>query len=612
MATLRTTDAGGVHEDPTPYGEAAHDQERAAGRKRKTAKVYKLYPDGLRNLNPEVERNFLGSILLALGEEEIERTLDLVRVSDFTELKHKLICEAMQDLRANHKPAGNLVLLDEWLRQRGQLTEAGGQAYVTGLANAIQTGNQAEDYARVLVRLSAQRSGSQEVANFFAGLAAPEVTDAGSFEALWRQLSERMEAHLDRLADASPGADGGYTAAELMRMDLPPTRWVVEKLLPVGLTLLAAKQKIGKSWWILCVLLAIALGGKALGAQEVEGGDVLYLALEDNALRMQDRIGKLLQGEAAPERLHIFHRWPRLDQGGYRKIEHWLRDHPDARAIAIDVLAKVRTPRAKHGDIYAEDYALMTPLKDLADSYGVSVVVIHHTRKASAEDVFDEIRDSAGLTAACDAVMVLQRQRNDDSGLLHLTGRDVEESQMALKFDKPTGAWRLLGDAQEFGMREERREIRALLKHAKRPMTPMHIAESLGKNVSTVRNLLVKMDKESQVINHYNGTYSVDSVDSVDAIDSVDFVDAPIYASTPTTESTKSMKSIAAYRENAHSPEEAIRSAVYVWAQRHSWQLVRVGGEVLIERGQNAWEAWLRQHDNATIRKLWQTLERVP
>lgn len=597
-----------------PSGADDRDPDTSASTRRGArgkGKVTPLHPNALHNVNPEAERNFLGSILLGLGEEAVEAALDLVRPADFTDDRHRMLCEAMQALRAEAKPAGDLVLLDEWLRQRGRLTEAGGQAYITSLGDAVKTANHVDDYARILVRLGAQRAGSQEIVNFFAGLGAPEATDAGSFEALWRRLATRMETQLDRLADAAPGAGDIYTAAELERMELPDTRWIVPDLLPVGLTLLAAKQKIGKSWWALSIALSGALGGKALGAKTMERGDVLYLALEDNERRMQARIAQLLQGERMPARLHIAHKWTRLDQGGYRNIEKWLREHPEARMVIIDVLAKVRTPRAKNGDIYAEDYALMTPLKDLADAYNVAIVVIHHTRKASAEDVFDEIRDSAGLTGACDAVMVLQRQRNDDSAVLHITGRDVDETQFALKFDKTSGQWNLLGDAAEYGLTEARREIRALLRKAKRPMTPMHIAESLGKNVSTIRNLLVKMDADSQVINHYNGTYSVDSVDSVDAIDSVDSVDALSSASTATMKSMKSTESTQFYSKNAKSSSEGVRSAVYAWAQRHSWLLIKASGEVIIEQGQQAWESWLRQHDTDTIAKLWETLQRI-
>ena len=61
-----------------------------------------------------------------------------------------------------------------------------------------------------------------------------------------------------------------------------------------GLTLLAARPKIGKTWLALDIAIAVATGGYCLGDIKCEQGDVLFLALEDNKRRMQRRLTKLL------------------------------------------------------------------------------------------------------------------------------------------------------------------------------------------------------------------------------------------------------------------------------------------------------------------------------
>ena len=70
------------------------------------------------------------------------------------------------------------------------------------------------------------------------------------------------------------------TAAELLGLELPPIRWSVQGLLPEGVTLLAGKPKLGKSWMALGIAIAISTGGVALGTRPVEEGDVLYMALK--------------------------------------------------------------------------------------------------------------------------------------------------------------------------------------------------------------------------------------------------------------------------------------------------------------------------------------------
>ena len=79
-----------------------------------------------------------------------------------------------------------------------------------------------------------------------------------------------------------------------MTKELPPIRYVVPGIIAEGLTLLAGKSKIGKSWLILGTAIAVATGGYALGSIKVDEGDVLYLALEDNERRLQSRLKKLL------------------------------------------------------------------------------------------------------------------------------------------------------------------------------------------------------------------------------------------------------------------------------------------------------------------------------
>ena len=68
--------------------------------------------------------------------------------------------------------------------------------------------------------------------------------------------------------------------------------------------MLAGRPKAGKSWLALNLAEAIANGGKVLGV-DVEQGDVLYLALEDNPRRLQQRLDQLIPFVEKPERLQF-------------------------------------------------------------------------------------------------------------------------------------------------------------------------------------------------------------------------------------------------------------------------------------------------------------------
>lgn len=74
------------------------------------------------------------------------------------------------------------------------------------------------------------------------------------------------------------------SAKELYDMDLPPIRFIVDGLLPQGLHVFAGPPKIGKSWLLLQIALAVA-SGKSLWGLETEQGTVLSLCLEDSKSR---------------------------------------------------------------------------------------------------------------------------------------------------------------------------------------------------------------------------------------------------------------------------------------------------------------------------------------
>ena len=59
------------------------------------------------------------------------------------------------------------------------------------------------------------------------------------------------------------------SAQELQEADLPPTRFLVENLLPEGTSLVSAASKIGKSWMVLDLGLCLASGKPFLDRKSV-------------------------------------------------------------------------------------------------------------------------------------------------------------------------------------------------------------------------------------------------------------------------------------------------------------------------------------------------------
>jgi DNA-binding transcriptional ArsR family regulator len=307
------------------------------------------------------------------------------------------------------------------------------------------------------------------------------------------------------------------TAAELQHREFEPLKWIVPGYVPEGFTLLSGRPKIGKSWLNLDIALGVARGSTCLGSIQCEKGDVLYLALEDNERRLQSRINKLtnvivtpgsstFRYEEWPTNLHLTPEWPRADAGGLKLIEEWIDAHPATRLVIVDVLAMFRAA-ANRSSAYEQDYAAIKGLQDIASRRRIGIIGTHHNRKSASEsgDPFDLVSGTLGMTGGADAGLILDR--NSQGTTLYVRGRDIDEKESAVTFDKLSCRWRVLGEASEVRRSDERKKVLDLLADAPEPLTPADIATGTGMARNNVDRLLFKMMKDGQVEKAGRGKY---------------------------------------------------------------------------------------------------------
>ncbi len=123
----------------------------------------------------------------------------------------------------------------------------------------------------------------------------------------------------------------------------------------------------------------MATGGQSLGVK-CEQGDSLYLALEDNQRRLQDRL-RIILPKIKSMRPDLS-RWaalteaPKIGEGLIETLEAWRTRVDDPRLIVVDTLAMVRPPKGRNQDSYAADYAALSPLQQYASEHRIAVVVV--------------------------------------------------------------------------------------------------------------------------------------------------------------------------------------------------------------------------------------------
>jgi RecA-family ATPase len=250
------------------------------------------------------------------------------------------------------------------------------------------------------------------------------------------------------------------TADELLTTEWPEPVWAIPNLLPAGLTILAGKPKVGKSWLALQLAQSIATGGVAFN-QTVERGPTLYLALEDPPRRLAERMKSQcwpLGTDADFMTIGDFaDRVGDLRNGGGEN----LAEQMEARAyryVAIDTLS--RSVRGDQSDVDKMTLAL-SPLQEAAHSSNCAVLMVDHHRKGFGADP-DAITDILGSTAKgalADNVWGLYRERGKVGANLQIVGREIAERTLALTFDTLTGCWQSEGEAYELEMTERRQEI---------------------------------------------------------------------------------------------------------------------------------------------------------
>ena len=294
-----------------------------------------------------------------------------------------------------------------------------------------------------------------------------------------------------------------------MNKHFAPMKYVIPGVIVEGLTLFAGKPKTGKSWLLMHAAVAVGRGGFTLGEIKCPEGDVLYFALEDSERRLQSRLRKLFGHDWSGKGVRVC--WqtqvPRLGEGGLKVIEQWLHSVPSPRLVVIDTLAMVRASRKRDETNYDADYRAVQDLRTLANQNGIAIILVHHLRKQEADDPYDTISGTLGLTGAPDSVLVLKREARGFT--LHGQGRDLVGIEKAISFDPASCTWAIVGDVAATQQSNERGAILDALEEAGEPLGPKELSDLIGGKQVNVRRLLGKMLSDGEVEKVEYGRYRV-------------------------------------------------------------------------------------------------------
>lgn len=227
--------------------------------------------------------------------------------------------------------------------------------------------------------------------------------------------------------------------AELYDSVYPSKPPLIEGLLYPGTYLFVGAPKLGKSFLMAQIAYHISMG-VPLWEYPTRKGTVLYLALEDDYRRLQERLYRMFGTDGA-DNLFFSVSAGNLGNGLDEQLQEFMKQHTDTRLIIIDTLQKVREVGGDNYS-YANDYEVITRLKQFADSYGLCILIVHHTRKQGSDDKFDMISGTTGLLGAADGAFLLQKEKRiGNAATLEVSGRDQQEQKLYLLRNPETLLW---------------------------------------------------------------------------------------------------------------------------------------------------------------------------
>ena len=422
------------------------------------ATVERLPPHSL-----EAEEAVLGSLLI--DPDAILEVASFLKPAAFYREQNKWIYQAILDLHEAREPL-DFITLTEVLRQRSQLEDVGGEAYLISLINVVPTSVNARSYGRI-VEAAAVRRRMITAAGAIANLAYDEDEDVNfaldrAEQALFSISEERTtrdlvplreiaRVYLDRVEELhARGSD---------MIGIPTGFTDIDKLLgglnKSDLLIVAARPGMGKTAFQLGMALQAGLRhGKRVAIFNLEmSGEQLVqrmIAAETRIDSQRLRRGQLHEQE-----------WPIFLEAIGRLSETKIFVDDTPAITPLQLRTKCRRLYAEHGlDLVMVDYLqlmqaeytsnnrvqeiseISRSLKSLARELDIPVVTASQLSRAvenrqDKRPQLSDLRDSGSIEQDADVVMFIYRDEyyNPDT-----TDRpNIAELNVAKHRNGPTG-----------------------------------------------------------------------------------------------------------------------------------------------------------------------------
>lgn len=244
---------------------------------------------------------------------------------------------------------------------------------------------------------------------------------------------------------------GFYSVPDLTEEERRPPEFIVDGMIPVGMTFLSGAPKIRKSFLALQMAVAVATGTPFLGLATTKC-DVAYLDLEGSKSRISSRSARM--STKMPSNVFITNSiTERFADGLVDKLRQLHRARPSIRLIIVDTYSRARgSYRAPGANAYDADISLLEPVQRMALEENIALLFVHHDKKGAGLvlDSFERLSGTMGISGSCDCVinLVADGKRFDGKASVEYTPRDAKGGEMSLVFDERFCEWMRLAETK--------------------------------------------------------------------------------------------------------------------------------------------------------------------
>lgn len=227
----------------------------------------------------------------------------------------------------------------------------------------------------------------------------------------------------------------GATTGTILATTYPPQKWIVPGIVPVGVTVLFASPKTGKSFLALQIAVGVTRGERIAGCWRPEDrADVLLIDLEQIVgANMQDRLRH--HGLAFKDHgMRITDEAPRIGEGFLEEISAYLDEQPGCRLVIVDVWTLIKPSSERGGNAYDSEYKAMQALDRLFEKKAAACLLVHHDKKGTEEGITDKMSGSKALSGASSSLLWLVRTVGEENGHLMVSGNHAQEGPLECSF----------------------------------------------------------------------------------------------------------------------------------------------------------------------------------